>query len=179
MRENRLRQEERLKVRTPVLSVALLLILLSCKAGVSGPAKVGRQAPSFSLDDIEGRSVSLSDYRNKVVLLEFWATWCPSCRKSVPEMEAISIVFIDKDFVLIGINMDEGGDAKERVRAFVQRYNISYTIVTDNGAVSRSYGVSSIPAIFLLDRNHRIRKKYEGFMPGMGSELTRQVESLL
>ncbi len=162
------------------LVVLIAFFLFSCQKNSGGVVEVGHTAPDFKTKTLDGKYISLSDYKDKVVLIEFWATWCPPCRASIPEMETLHKKFIDQDFVLIGVNVDEGENVTDRVRAFVNQYNVTYTIVLDNeGRASRKYGVMSIPAIYLLDRNHKIVKKYLGFSPGLGEELARQIEALL
>ncbi len=156
-----------------------LFMLISCSSKSAPVAPViGGKAPDFTLRDINGKTVSLRDLRGKVVLLEFWATWCPPCRRSIPEMEALSRKFFNRDVVLVGVNVD-GGDSFDAVKNFVNQYNMTYTVLVDNGEASRKYQVSSIPAIYLLDKNQKIVKRYLGFSPGLGEELSRQIEALL
>ncbi len=156
-----------------------LFAVLSCssESGTVAPV-IGAKAPDFTLKDINGKTLTLRDLKGKVVLLEFWATWCPPCRRSIPEMEALSRKYFNRDVVLVGVNVD-GGDSFDAVKNFVNQYNMTYTVVVDNGDASRKYQVSSIPAIFLLDKDQKIVKRYLGFSPGLGEELSRQIEALL
>ncbi len=161
------------------LIASLFLLPLSCSRESGGSPDVGSKAPDFSLKDLGGKRVSLEDFAGKVVLLEFWATWCPPCRESIPEMERLFESMRNRDLVVLGVSVDEGSSAPEKVKAFAEKYNIGYTVLLDSGEASRKYRITSIPAIFIIDRNLRIVKKYEGFMPGMGKELERQITSLL
>ncbi len=162
-----------------LLIFVFLFALISCSSNSEPVAPVvGGKAPDFTLRDINGKTVSLRDLRGKVVLLEFWATWCPPCRRSIPEMEALSRKFFNRDVVLVGVNVD-GGDSYEAVKNFVSQYNMTYTVLVDNGDASRKYQVSSIPAIYLLDKDQKIVKRYLGFSPALGEELSRQIEALL
>ncbi len=162
-----------------VLLCSFSLLPLSCNRESGGSPDLGSKAPDFSLKDLNGKTVSLEDYAGKVVLIEFWATWCPPCRESIPEMEGLFEKMLDRDLVVLGVSVDEGSSAPEKVKAFAERYNIGYTVLLDSGEASRKYRITSIPAIFIIDRNQKIVKKYEGFMPGMGKELERQISSLL
>lgn len=165
---------------TLFLITLFLLYLPSCEKGSNVKApEIGESAPDFRIRDLNGGYVSLDDYAGKVVLLEFWATWCPPCRSSIPEMEGLFERTFGKDFVILGISVDEGNSAIEKVKAFTDRYNIRYKVLLDTGEAGNKYRITTIPAFFLLDKSHRIVKKYEGFMPGMGKELENQVNALL
>ena len=124
-----------LLIKFAALCVALTLItvLVSCQQQSGASLRVGEEAPAFKLKNLNGQTVSLSDFDGKVVMIEFWATWCPPCRESAPEMEALYQRFNDRSFVLLSISIDEGGDAVEKVRAFANEYNLSYPILMDNG----------------------------------------------
>ncbi len=149
------------KYRIPMLSALsatclVLVFLLSCQQKPVSTPEVGRKAPSFRLVDLNGKKVGLSDFEGKVVIIEFWATWCPPCRESMPETEKLFQKYKDKDVVVLGISIDEKG-GMERVKAFIQEYNITYPILMDdNGDVGRLYGVMSIPVTYILDKNHSI-----------------------
>ncbi len=170
---------KKMKLIRYILILFVLFALFSCSSrSDSLSPSVGGTAPGFTLKDINGRTVSLNDLKGKVVLLEFWATWCPPCRKSIPEIEALNRKFFNKDVVLLGINV-EGDEALDNVKNFVNQYNMSYTVLVDNGEASKKYQVSSIPALYLIDKNQRIVKRYIGFSPGLGEELSRQIEALL
>ena len=117
--------------------------------------EVGRHAPDFTLTDLKGNSVTLSDFRGKVVFLNFWATWCPPCRAEMPEIEAIYQDYKDKDVVVIGIDLLE---AEDEVRQFVQEGGYSWTFVIDTtGGVAENYGITAIPTSFFLDKEGVIR----------------------
>ena len=129
-------------------------------AGLNGgefsPAiKVGRPAPDFTLADLDGNQVSLSDFRGKAVFINFWASWCPPCRAEMPEIEAVHQEYKDKGVVVIGVDIAESEDT---VRQYVQRGGYSWTFVMDTtGEVAGDYGIMSIPTNFFLDREGIIR----------------------
>ncbi len=163
-----------------ILIVLFVGLIISCQSGSKSTVPVvGNKAPEFSIRDINGRKIDINSLKGKVVLLEFWATWCPPCRRSIPEMETLYRQFVDKDFVLIGISLDEGSNAVEAVKNFVNEFNMTYPIAVDTGEVSKKYQVTSIPTIFLIDKSQKIVKRYMGFSPGLGEELSRQIEALL
>ena len=124
--------------------------------------KVGRLAPDFTLTDLEGSSVTLSDFRGQVVFINFWATWCPACRAEMPEIEAVYQEYKDKDVVVIGVDLKESED---KVRRYIERGGYSWTFVIDTtGEVTRDYGVTAIPTSFFLDRQGIIRALKIGAM---------------
>ncbi len=123
---------------------------------------VGESAPSFTLVDLEGNPVTLSDFRGKVVFLNFWATWCPPCRAEMPEIEAVYQEYKDKGVVVIGVDILEPEDV---VRQYVQQGGYSWTFVLDtSGEVAVNYEVSAIPTSFFIDREGIIQAVNIGAM---------------
>jgi peroxiredoxin len=117
-------------------------------------------APQFTLSDMTGRSVSLSDYRGKVVILDFWATWCPPCKKEIPDFIALQNQYALQGLQIIGVGLDEPSN----VASFVQQYGINYPVVVGDDAIANRYGgVSGIPTTFIIDKQGKIRNRYEGF----------------
>ena len=123
---------------------------------------VGQVAPDFTLTDLEGNEVTLSQYRGKVVFINFWATWCPPCRAEMPEIEAIYQEYKDKDVVVIGVDIRE---VEEEVRQYVQAGGYSWTFVLDtSGVVTADYKIVAIPTSFFLDTEGVIRAVNIGAM---------------
>ncbi len=149
------------RVGLGLLAVALVGILVIQGCTPSSPAvesgrqetavgvKVGEIAPDFTLTDLEGNSIILSEYRGKVVFINFWATWCPPCRAEMPEIEAVYQEYKDKGVVVIGVDILEPEDV---VRQFVEQGGYSWTFVLDTtGAVSDDYKIAAIPTSFFID----------------------------
>lgn len=156
----------------------MCLLALSC-AKEKKQAVEGGQAPDFSLNDLDGVEVRLSNLRGKVVLLEFWATWCPPCRESIPAMNELYKNYNDKGLVLLGISVDKGQNIVEDIRAFIREYSIQYPIAIDSKNVNTLYGVYSIPTLILIDREGKIVLKNIGFSPEMEKRLSSEIERLL
>ena len=117
--------------------------------------EIGRLAPDFTLADLEGNPVSLSDFQGKAVFINFWATWCPPCRAEMPEIEDLHQKYKDQDVAVIGVNLFEPQD---KVREYVQRGGFNWTFVIDTtGEVTRNYGISALPTSFFLDSQGTIR----------------------
>jgi len=112
-----------------------------------------RQRADFTLTDIEGRPWTLSALRGKVVLVNFWATWCPPCRKEMPDLEALYNQFRDRGFVILAISEEDAA----KVKPFIAQRSITYPILLDpGGTVNRLFVVESIPKSFVYDRNGRL-----------------------
>jgi len=142
-------------------ATALLALVLHHPAAGSAqgssvkPDNQRRAAPDFTLKDAEGKAVRLSDYKGKVVLLDFWATWCPPCREEIPWFIDIQRENRDKGFEVLGVAMDDEG--WEAVKPFVAEMKMNYRIVVGNDDTARMYGgVDALPTTFLIDRAGKI-----------------------
>ena len=124
------------------------------------PVRQRHSAAAFSLSDLHGNVVRLSDYRGQVVLLNFWATWCVSCRNESPSLLSIEKKYRGDGFAVIGIAMDANGRAT--VEPFVSSHRISYEILFGSDAVAKRFFLSAVPASFLIDRNGKIALEYSG-----------------
>jgi peroxiredoxin len=125
------------------------------------PAQQRNVAPDFTLKDSEGKSVRLSDYRGKVVLLDFWATWCGPCEMEIPWFVDLQRKDKDRGFAVLGVSMDDDGWTS--VKPFVSRLGVNYRIVMGNDETSQLYGgVDALPTTFLIDREGRIAAVHVG-----------------
>ncbi len=135
-----------------------LFALVSCTQG--NALEIGDNAPEFSLKDINGKTVSLSDFRGRAVILNFFASWCPPCRQEVPDFIELEKAYGDKGFSMVGVALVTARDAKD----FSAKYGINYPVLVDDGKVSSVYGpIRSIPTTFILDKSGKIVKLYIGF----------------
>ncbi|MFQ5835875.1 MAG: TlpA family protein disulfide reductase [bacterium] len=112
------------------------------------------KAPDFTLENLEGSQVSLKNFQGKVIFLNFWATWCGSCRYEMPTMEKLWQRFKEEDFVILAVDLREG---KKKVSSFMKEFGLTFPVLLDSrGEVANTYGVRAIPTTYLLDPEGRI-----------------------
>lgn len=158
-----------------ILSALFALILLTgCGSGdqneqaASGRVvggEVGNEAPDFELERVEGGTLVLSSLRGKTVILDFWDTWCPPCRKALPDLQELSETYAD-DLVVVGLAMAQEGE--EKVRAFTRERGLTFEMVLfdqDPALIQAFGGIQSIPTTFLIDSEGIIRHRWIGAAP--------------
>ena len=137
-------------------------------------------APDFTLKAVTGEDINLSDLRGKVVLLDFWATWCGPCMQSIPELVRLQEKYGDKGLVVVGVSMDTAAQADDnQLKKFMRTFNIKYPVARDDGKVSLAYfgdSPAAIPTMHIISREGKIVKTIVGFEPG---NVEKQVEKLL
>ncbi len=144
-----------------------LLVLAGCQTQAQGAAsnggsaptsvapRVGYLAPDFTLSTLEGDSVTLSQLKGSIVVINFWATWCPSCREEMPRLEAVYKEFKGRGLVVLGVDIKED---KGTVARFIQEVGLTFPIPMDSdGAISDRYQVHGLPTSFFVDREGSIR----------------------
>ena len=162
-----------------VSGLFLLLILSGCQGG-SAPSSVavGEVAPDFTLVNMDGEMVSLSDYLGQVVVINFWATWCPPCREEKPTMESLYEKFKEEGLVFLAVNVE--ADGHQVVSQYLLRQSYSFPILLDAKAeVQGLYGVFRYPESYIVDRNGVVAEHVIGGRDWMQNPTYRMVESLL
>lgn len=130
---------------------------------VPAAQKTSAKAADFSLSTTDGKTLKLSDLKGKVVILDFWATWCPPCRKGIPDLIDIKKRFGSKGVEIVGISVDQ--ETKPDVVPFIKDYGINYPVVyADNGIVVNYGGIRAIPTTFVIDKEGKIVASYEGLV---------------
>jgi len=164
-----------LKYVLPFLVAILLQSPLGCKK--EEPKEKRPLAPDFTLLSIDGRTVTLSQLRGKVILLDFWATWCAPCRLAIPHLNDLHKAYREKGLEIIGVSLDRG--SPEQVRRFAVNMGIQYTIIMANDEVVKNYGISPIPTTYLIDRDGHISNKWVGFSQNLMSKISAETERLI
>jgi len=139
--------------------------------------EAGDRAPDFSLTADNGQGISLSDYRGKWVLLNFWASWCPPCVQETPSLNQLQEEFRDKGLVVLGISEDESQEAYDR---FIERFGITFPTVRDTTkGVKIRYGTQLIPDSYLINPEGYVVRVYVGAENWMRPEVLNYFRSLL
>lgn len=133
-------------------------------------------APEWTLKDVDEREVSSSDFQGKIILVDFWATWCPPCKKMIPGLIELQKEYSEQGFEVVAISLDEGG--APAIKAFNKKYGVNYTSLLANADVLKAFGgIQNIPTSFLIDQNGQIVSKHVGFV---GQErLASEIRKLL
>lgn len=161
--------------------MALLLAVLGALAGLQymhRPPSTGYEAADFTLPDLQGNPVRLSDLRGKVVFLNLWATWCPPCRMEMPGMERLYHQLAGRDFAMLAVAEDNGG--AEAVAPFVRQQGLSFPVLLDPDAtLSPRYGATGYPETFIIDRSGRVVNHTIGPADWGSKEMLAYFEQLL
>lgn len=163
-----------ISARTLFITIALVIA-----SQVGHAAKVGDSAPSFRARTLDGsQTVSNDDLKGKVVFVDFWASWCPPCLKSLPEFEQLQTSFSGRDdVVVLAINLDENPKDADK---FLSTLDVSYKILTDReGKIPESFGVSTMPSSYIIDKNGVIRYVHKGYKSGDVNKIKSEIEQLL
>jgi cytochrome c biogenesis protein CcmG/thiol:disulfide interchange protein DsbE len=147
--------------RRLLLAVLLAVILAGCGKSDRGQGLTGG-APDFTLPAVDGSMVSMSDYRGKVVLVDFWATWCPPCQEMIPVLSKLNKRYSDKGLVILGVSLDR--DGLEVLGSFVHENMIPYKVIMGDTRIGNAFGgVSTIPTLYIVDRDGRLVRKLTGY----------------
>lgn len=122
------------------------------------PAKERKPAPDFALTDASGKTVKLQDFRGKVILLDFWATWCTGCKKEIPWFVEFEKTYGSQGLAVVGVSMDEGG--WKVLKPFLAETHIPYQILLGDEAMAKRYGIENMPDTFLIDRGGKVAAAY-------------------
>jgi cytochrome c biogenesis protein CcmG/thiol:disulfide interchange protein DsbE len=169
-----------------IIFLASTLTVLSCGKDESKEISENRlnnqtilddnKAPDFTLKSTNGKNVSLSDYKGKIVIMDFWATWCGPCRVGVPDLVEIQDEYKDR-VAIIGISLDQD-NTKGNIIPFMEEYKINYPVVYGTNQVIIDYGyIQAIPTTFIIDGEGNIVERYIGLVPK--SHYVNKIKSLI
>ena len=162
-----------LKLILPII-LTLGLVITACSEPAE--ARVGQPAPNFQLQNLDGQSISLSDFKGKPVLINFWATQCGPCVYEMPYLQEIYDEWSGKGLMLLAINVGEGSST---VKEFMQNYNLSLPVLLDaDGAVFRRYNVMFFPTTFFIDKDGIVQEKIIGAFPNK-TEIEKRLSKII
>jgi len=137
--------------------------------------EIGQAAPNFKLPDLNGQQVSLDQYKGKIVMLDFWATWCGPCRMTMPIVENLQKEYADT-MVLLAINIQ---DSRDVVRDYIRAQGIrSRVLLDEEGSIAQLYGAEGIPLQILIDKQGKVRFIQAGYRTGMASMYRAEINKL-
>jgi peroxiredoxin len=151
--------------------LALPMLVAGCAAAGDAPqtlraaietAKDRKAAPEFVLKDSSGKTVNLAKYRGKIVLLDFWATWCHGCKEEIPWFAEFERKYGSKGFAVVGVSLDDDGWAV--VRPFLEAAKVPYRMLLGDDPTAKKYSIEAMPDTFIIDRKGRIAAKYVGLV---------------
>ncbi|MFQ5441544.1 MAG: TlpA disulfide reductase family protein [Thermodesulfobacteriota bacterium] len=144
-----------------VVVVAVVAYIVMSQSQKFEPVVKGSEAIDFTLPDLDGTEMKLSDFRGKVVFLNFWATWCDPCKEEIPSMQAMYESLQGKPFEIVAVSIDK--DPPERVKAFAVEYGITFTVLHDRrGRIKDTYKTTGVPETFIIDQNGVVAEKVWG-----------------
>ncbi|MDA2922116.1 TlpA family protein disulfide reductase [Patescibacteria group bacterium AH-259-L07] len=147
-------------MKKTVLGILVLMVLFGGLTIAQDAVEKGKSAPDFTLEDLKGNKVSLSDFKGKVILLNFWATWCPPCRAEMPSMERLYQEFKDSSLVVVAVSW---GDAKKKVKKFVQKNNLTFVMLLDpKKETKKKYPSRYIPYSIIIDQDGIVKNTILG-----------------
>lgn len=148
-----------MKRNSKILAVVLTVFLLSACAKGSA-IEIGDTPPDFTLSDINGKAVTLSGFKGKIILLDFFASWCPPCRQEIPDFIELQKAHEAQGFTMLGVSLV----AQKESSQFAEKMGINYPVVVDDEKVSNAYGpIRSIPTTLLIGKDFKITRIYIGY----------------
>jgi thiol-disulfide isomerase/thioredoxin len=142
---------------------AFLALAITSIQPLFHPPTESSKAPAWELKDPDGKPVKSSDLDGKVVILDFWATWCPPCKSEIPGFIELQKNYAEKGLVVVGVSLDEHGSSV--VKRFMKEFGMNYTVVMGNLKMMQDFGGAAIPTTFIIDRSGKIVSKHTGFTP--------------
>ncbi len=167
-----------LPYRLVAVSSALVLAFILTFTSSAGALGSGTRAPALGLKDLQGKTVDLESLKGKVVLVDFWASWCAPCKEELPELEKLYKKYQAKGFVIVGVNIDE--DAANMTK-FLKGQKLSFTVVRDtpDHAVAGRYKPTKMPSSYLIDKKGIVRHVHAGYKAADKAAFDKEISALL
>jgi peroxiredoxin len=161
-----------MKTLIAILCIAAILVPLPVFA-----VNVGDVAPEFSLHDVNGNIVTLNSFKGMVVFITFWATWCPSCKEELPDLNTLQQKYAAKGFTVLSICIES---SETVVATYLNKHPVTFPVLIDKeGAAAEAFRFSGLPASFLIGKDGLIRYKHSGYDKGSFTPIEREITDLL
>jgi peroxiredoxin len=144
------------------------------------PARAGalEKLPAFSLPDLDGKLVSSAEFRGKALVVDFWATWCNTCKETIPKLAELSRQYKDKGLTVLGISVDKG--SAEKVAKAAKKLGITYLVLHDkDNTLGTAFGFNGIPSLYVFDRLGRLKTAMPGYDPDQEKQLDEAAATAL
>jgi cytochrome c biogenesis protein CcmG/thiol:disulfide interchange protein DsbE len=169
-----------LRIHLPGVAAGLLALTIAATAAdpppVLHPVHDRKAAPAFALQDASGKTLKLDDFHGKVVLLDFWATWCTGCKTEIPWFTEFQKSYGANGYATVGVSMDEEG--WKVLRPFLDEHKIPYPMLLGDESMAKQYGVETLPDTFLIDRHGRVAAAYLARLVDRG-DIEAKIKALL
>jgi peroxiredoxin len=160
--------------------MTLMLLALSLVPLAESQVIVGKKAPNFKLEDMNGKRVSPRDFKGKIVILDFWAVWCGPCQLSLPFFQKLADKYASRGLVVIGLHVDDRVPPVDEVRRYLEARKVRYSNLISTFEVDEAYLVYAMPTTYIIDRKGRVRKAHVGFNPAVSPrDIEKEVLELL
>ncbi len=167
----------RIRVTPLFLLMAASFLASACSTGIEKTTSGFKHAPQFIFSNLDGKTVAMKDFSNKVVVIDFWATSCSPCRAEIPHLNKLYSDLRGKGLEIVGISMDDRADV---VKDFAREFRMEYSLVMGSDVLAEQFGgIFGLPTTFIIDRKGNIVKKFVGLPPTGIDELSRIVRELV
>ncbi len=165
---------EKMKTKTLFKTVAALCLAGILQAQAADLAKL----PAFSLPDLDGKEWKSSELAGKACVVDFWATWCNTCKETIPKLAELSDKYKGKGLTVVGISVDKG--SAEKIRKAAKKLGINYLVLLDkDNTLSKSFGFNGIPSLYVFDRKGALKTAMPGYDPDQEAQLTQAAEKAM
>jgi thiol-disulfide isomerase/thioredoxin len=161
------------------VTISNLAAMLCLSIAITGNAQPGpTKLPEFTVTDLDGKSVSSNSFRGKTVVVDFWATWCETCKETVPKLADLQKKYAGKGLIVVGISVDKGSDNK--VRKSAQKLGMTYLVYRDKeNSLADTFGFKGIPSLYVFDKTGKLTLAMPGYDPDHEDQLESAVKSAL
>lgn len=155
----------------------ILVVALFCAAPAFAVLSKGQPAPPIKVTTTSGQQVTLANYRGHVLVIDFFATWCPPCRESIPHLVELNSKYGKLGLQVLGLSLDEGGE--KELKAFAADKRLNYPVAIAGDELANQYGVRSIPTMYIINKKGMVAQRYMGYSDDMAADMEGVIKQLL